>query len=120
MKQYLLIIEFLLVFTPQLLKAGINADSLLENGTLENVIQYALKHQPLIQKSVLDEQITNSQVNSRLADWYPQIGYNYNLQHNFQLQASVFQSNIVRLGNANTSTNQFTYTQNILDPGLIF
>ena len=120
MKRYLLIIQILIALAPVLVKAEMNNDSLLENGTLENVIQYALKHQPVIQKSVLDEQITKSQVNSRLADWYPQIGYNYNLQHNFQLQTTVFQGNVVRLGNENTSANQITYSQNILNPALVF
>src|ERR1043165_3734183 len=120
MKRYLLIIQILIALAPVLVKAEMNNDSLLENGTLENVIQYALKHQPVIQKSVLDEQITKSQVNSRLVDWYPQIGYNYNLQHNFQLQTTVFQGNVVRLGNENTSANQITYSQNILNPALVF
>jgi outer membrane protein TolC len=120
MKRYLLIIQLIIALAPFTLRAQVSTDSLLESGTLENVIQYALKHQPVVQKSMLDEQITKSQVNSRLADWYPQIGYNYNLQHNFQLQTTVFQGNVVKLGNSNTSVNQFAYTQNILNPALVF
>lgn len=120
MKRYLLIIQLIIALAPLTIRAQVSTDSLLENGTLENVIQYALKHQPVVQKSMLDEQITKSQVNSRLADWYPQIGYNYNLQHNFQLQTTVFQGNVVKLGNNNTSVNQFAYTQNILTPALVF
>ncbi len=121
MKSALLFITLLLAaLAPPGIRAQVSNDSLLESGTLENIIQYTLKHQPVIQKSVLDESITKSQVNSRLADWYPQIGYNFNLQHNFQLQTATFQGNVIQLGNKNTSVNQFAYTQNILNPTLIF
>ncbi|MDB5283783.1 MAG: TolC family protein [Bacteroidota bacterium] len=102
------------------LRAQQGTDSLAATGTLENIIQYTLKHQPVIQKSLLDESITRSQVNSKLADWYPQIGYSYNIQHNFQLPSTVFLGNVVQLGNKNTSLNQFAYTQNIFDAGLVF
>ena len=94
-------------------------DSLLSSATLENIIGYTLKHQPVIQKSMLDEQITRSQVNSRLADWYPQVDFNYNLQHNFQLPTTVFQGQVIQLGNRNTSTGQFAYSQNILNSDLL-
>ena len=100
--------------------AQIGNDSLIQNGTLENIIQYALKHQPAVQKSLLDEQITNSQINSRLADWYPQVDFNYNLQHNFQLPSTVFEGQVIQLGNRNTSTGNFAYNQNILNSDLLF
>src|ERR1700712_5234530 len=116
MKQNRLLLLFIIIL-PMWLQAQVNNDSLLESGTLDNIIKYTIGHQPVIQKSVLDEQITKSQVNSRLADWYPQIGYNYNLQHNFQLQTTVFQGQIIQLGNQNTSSQQFGATQNILNPG---
>ena len=94
-------------------------DSLLNSATLENIIQYTLKHQPVVQKSLLDEQITRSQVNSRLADWYPQVDFNYNFQHNFQLQTTEFAGQVIQLGNGNTSTAQFAYNQNILNSDLL-
>lgn len=121
MKSYLLILQLSLTALLPLAVAGqVTNDSLLQSGTLENIIQYTLKHQPAVQKSLLDESITKSQVNTRLADWYPQIGYNYNLQHNFQLQTATFQGTVIQLGNRNTSLNQFAYTQNILNPTLVF
>lgn len=121
MKQYIRIFGFILIaLIPLLTQAQVSNDSLLQSGTLENIIQYTLKHQPAVQKSLLDEQITKSQVNTRLADWYPQIGYNYNFQHNFQLQTASFQGQVIQLGNRNTSVNQFAYTQNILNPALVF
>jgi outer membrane protein len=92
-----------------------NADSLLSQATLQNVIQYALKRQPLIQQSVIDEKTTELQIKSKLADWYPQINFNYLYQHNFQVQTSVIGGNPVRLGVNNTSAFQFSASQNIFD-----
>jgi outer membrane protein len=100
--------------------AQISNDSLIHNGTLENIIVYTLSHQPQLQKSLLDEQITRSQINSRLADWYPQVDFNYNLQHNFQLPTTVFEGQVIQLGNGNTSTGNFVYNQNIFNSDLLY
>src|SRR5580698_7415440 len=113
------ILTLLVLLAVRLCYAQETSDSLLSSATLENIVQYTLKHQPAVQKSLLDEQITRSQVNSRLADWYPQVDFDYNLQHNFQLQTTVFEGQVVQLGNGNTSTGQFAYTQNILNSDLL-
>ena len=113
------ILTLLFVFANGVINAQTGNDSLLSSATLENIVQYTLKHQPTIQKSLLDEQITRSQVNSRLADWYPQVDFNYNLQHNFQLPTTVFEGQVIQLGNGNTSTAQFAYNQNILNSDLL-
>ena len=90
-------------------------DSLLNDATLENCIQYSFAHQPSIQQSLLDEEITSKQINSKLADWFPQIDFTYNLQHNYKLQTSVIQGNTVRFGVINTSSAQFGLTQTIFN-----
>jgi len=91
------------------------ADSLLQDASLPNVIQYALKRQPLVQQSLIDEQITALQVKSKLADWYPQINFNYLLQHNFEVQTNIIGGNPVKLGVDNTSAFQFGATQTIFN-----
>ena len=91
------------------------SDSLLEQATLPNVIQYALKRQPLVQQSLIDEKITELRIKSKLAEWYPQVDFNYFYQHNFQVQTSVIGGNPVRLGVNNTSAIQFSATQAIFD-----
>lgn len=91
------------------------ADSLLQEVTLTDAIAYAIKKQPIIQQSLLDEKITAAQIRSKLADWYPQVNFNYNLQHNFLLPTSVIGGNPVRFGVNNTSNGQFTATQNIFN-----
>ena len=90
-------------------------DSLLQQATLENVVQYALTHQPVIQQSLIDEQITESIIKSKLSDWYPQLNFNYALQHNFQLQQAIIGGNIIKFGAYNTSAMQVTLNQNIFN-----
>ena len=97
----------------------VKADTVLSQATLENIIQYAISHQPLIQQSFLDEQITEQEIKSRLADWYPQVNFNYNLQHNFQVSTSVIGGNAVKLGVDNVSSSQFTVKQNIFNADVL-
>jgi outer membrane protein TolC len=92
-----------------------DADSLLQQATLPNIIQYAVKNQPAVQQSLIDEETTELQIKSRLADWYPQVNFNYLYQHNFQVQTSIIGGNVVKLGVDNTSALQFTGSQAIFN-----
>ena len=79
------------------------------------VVQYAMKNQPLVQQSLLDEQITEYQIKSKLADWYPQVNFGYVLQHNFENQTNIIGGNPVKLGVSNTSALQFSLSQTIFN-----
>ena len=88
-------------------------------ATLEQCIQYALAHQPAIEQARLDERITDYNIRSRLADWYPQIGFGYSLQHNFQRTTSFFNGVVTPVGVSNTSGGQLSATQNIFTRDLL-
>lgn len=90
-----------------------SADSTLQEATLQNVIQYALGHQAKVQQALIDESITDETIKSKLADWYPQVNFNYTVQHNFQLQTTVFDGTPRTIGIANTSAAQFLLTQTL-------
>jgi outer membrane protein TolC len=90
-------------------------DSLLKRGRLKDCVEYALDHQSLIQQSLLDEQITDHEINSKLADWFPQINLNMNLTHSYKLPVTIFQGNPVNVGLLNTSGVDFSLTQTIFD-----
>lgn len=105
----------ILVFTVTGYSQQPATDSLLQNATLQNVVQYALKRQPLIQQSLADEAITDLQVKSKLADWYPQVNFGYFYQHNFVVQTNIIGGNPVKLGVDNTSALQFTASQTIFN-----
>lgn len=90
-------------------------DSVLHNATLDRVIQYAIKNQPLVKQAQIDEEITDKVIKGKLADWYPQINFTYNYQRFIDLQSSVIGGNVIRFGVNNTSSAQFTATQNIFN-----
>lgn len=100
-----------LFFIPVLLFSQTGNDSLLASPTLQNIVSYAIKHQPVIQQAQIDETITSNTIKSKLADWFPQVNFNYSLQHNFQVQQAIIGGNAVRLGVENTSAAQFTASQ---------
>lgn len=111
---------FSFVFPSLFSKAQVStADTTLTTVTLQSAIEYAIKRQPLIQQSLIDEAITASQIRSRLADWYPQINFNYNIQHNFILPTSIIGGNPVQFGVRNTSAGQFTITQSIFNKDVL-
>lgn len=111
---FLLLNSFCPIFS-QAIQEGTNNAPVLEQATLENVVQYAIKNQPVVQQSMIDERITENQVRSKLADWYPQVNFNYNLQHNFIVQTSIIAGNPVKLGVSNISAAQFTLSQQIFN-----
>lgn len=98
-----------------LIHAQAGTDSLLQQADLPNIIQYALKKQPVIQQALIDEKSVDLQIKSKLADWYPQVNFNYLYQHNFQVQTSIIGGNPVRLGVNNTSALQFAASQAIFN-----
>lgn len=101
---------------PQWLQAQQPAsDSLLQEATLDNVIRYAIKNQPAIQKALINEAITETTIKGKLADWYPQLNFAYNLQHNFKVQEVVVAGETRKFGAENTSNFQFTATQNLFN-----
>jgi len=106
----------IVLFFPSVLIAQQNeGDSILEQATLNNCIHYALTHNPDIKNAKLNEDITQTIIKSKLADWYPQVNFAYNLQHNFQLPTFNFNGNLAHSGTKNTSGANFGLTQNIFN-----
>lgn len=107
---------FILAILPFGLKAQSDTSSfILNNATLENCIHYAINHNPDILNAKINEQITESSIKSKLADWYPQVNFTYNLQHNFQLPTNNFNGNLSHSGTYNTSGANIGVTQNIFN-----
>jgi outer membrane protein TolC len=90
-------------------------DSLLTKVTLKDAISYAIAHQPQIQQSIVDQQILETTIKSKLADWYPQINFNFNQQHNFIVPQTIIGGNVIKLGSENSSAGQFTVSQTIFN-----
>lgn len=83
--------------------------------SLEDCFNYAFQHNPILQQTLMDRQIAEEGIKSRIADWYPQLYFDYSLQHNFQLLSSNIGGNVIQTGVRNTSAGQFSVTQNIFN-----
>lgn len=106
----------LLLLIPSILHAQNNSpDSLLQTASLNKIVEYALVHQPTVKQAQLDEQITHKAIKGKLADWYPQVTFNYNYQRFIDLQKTVFNGTVIPIGVNNTSYAQFTATQTIFN-----
>jgi outer membrane protein len=90
-------------------------DSVLSEASLDNCVRYALSHQPVLQQSLLDEQIVEKTIQTKLADWYPQINMSYNFLHNFELPTSYFSGGYIKTGTFNNSSIGFSANQNIFN-----
>lgn len=100
---------------PAVRTSSLPSDTALPDATLQACVQYALKHYPQIQQAYLDEQITDRQIRSKLADWYPQLNLNANYQNNFQLQSVAFNGSYTKSGTYNTSTVGLSLSQTIFN-----
>ncbi len=66
-----------------------------------------------MQQTPLDEEITGSAIQGKLADWFPQFNFNFTVQHNPQLPVAIVQGTPVRQGMANASNVQFSFSQTL-------
>jgi outer membrane protein len=91
------------------------SDSTLQSATLHDVVNYALVHRPAVRQSLLDQEITEKVIRGKLADWYPQINFNYQYQRTIDRQKTAFGDNVVPVGLFNNSTAQVEATQTIFN-----
>lgn len=109
------IIQAILFFPSVLIAQQNEKDTVLLQATLENCIRYAMVHNPELKNARLNEDITEATIKSKLADWFPQVNFNYNLQHNFQLPTFNFNGMLIKSGSVNTSGIEVGATQNIFN-----
>jgi len=117
-KQYLakLVTFTLFLLSPFfVLSQSVEKDSLLTEVTLKNAIDYAILHQPKIQQSLVDQEIVETTIKSKISEWYPQINFNFNQQRNFIVPQTIIGGNIIKLGSENSSAGQFTFSQTIFN-----
>jgi outer membrane protein len=109
----------LAVFAPFIAHSQFQSDSLLDRGTLQNCIRYALVHQPSMQQTRLDEEIAERVIQGKLADWFPQLNFNFNVQHNPQLPVAIVGGTSIKQGLANASNAQFSLSQALFNKDVL-
>jgi outer membrane protein TolC len=92
-----------------------NNATLPDSATVSDCVDYALKHYPALQASYVNEAITNSQIKTKIADWYPQITANAAAQHYFQVPQTIFGTQVSPSSPINTAGVDFGLSQNIFN-----
>ena len=100
-----------------------SAGTVLRKATLQEVINYALKNKPLVQQSLIDEEIGERDIKSALSGWLPQVNGSGTLNHNLKQQTQILttngESSFLTFGGKNISSMVLQADQQILNAGLI-
>ncbi len=106
------------LFWPLQAQTRAGSDSLLGTATLQNCVHYALSHQPSVEKSLMDEEITERIIKGKLADWFPQINFNYSYEHFPNVPTSIGMAGgvtEVATGLPYVSVGQFSLSQTLFN-----
>ena len=94
--------------------------------SLQQCIDYALKHQPFINQAQINESIVRTTNAIALSTWYPQVNITGNLTHYNSLPTSFIKNSATgtvqqqRTGVINTFTPVLGVTQTIFNPALLY
>lgn len=103
---------------------AITATDTVHAFTLDQCVDYALKHQPHLNQALIGVDIARTTNAINLSGWLPQAGVSGNLQHYLSLPTTFVKNNGVviqqRAGVVNTFTPVLTVTQTIFNPALIY
>lgn len=97
--------------------------AVLQQATLQDVINYALKNKPGVKQTLLDEEIGERDIKSALSGWMPQVNADANFNHNIKQQVNALTTNgettYMTFGTKNTSGLTLQADQQFLNAGLI-
>lgn len=97
--------------------------TVLQQATLQDVINYALKNKPGVKQTLLDEEIGERDIKSALSGWMPQVNADANFNHNLKQQVNALTTNgetsYLTFGTKNTSGLTLQADQQFLNAGLI-
>jgi len=103
-----------------------STDTIPVNAKLADCIRYALKNQPVLKQTILDEAISKQNTRISLSDWLPQIGANANIIRNYQLPVEYASygsitekgtAGLLNTSGANLYLNQMIYSNELLLAG---
>lgn len=94
-------------------------NQITEQASLNELIQFALKHQGNIQKARIDEEIGEREIASALSGWYPQLSGTASYTRNIDLPTSGVGENVVPVGQYHAGAVVFQADQKILNPALL-
>ncbi|WP_297337881.1 TolC family protein [Algoriphagus sp.] len=95
-------------------------DTIPSELDLNELVEYALKHSPLIRQSELDQQIGERQIRSSLSGWLPQLTANYQFTNNLKLQTQPIGDQLITFGQPFASNLNLSATQTLFNRDQFF
>jgi len=127
-KIFSLFLAILLVNFPKYTYSqNISHSDSVKSYTLEQCISYALKYQPILGQSIINQSIVHTSNAISLSGWLPQLSLSGSLLHYNQLPTSLVSNTIpgappiaTHTGVNNTFIPEFSASQTIFDPQLLY
>lgn len=117
---YLSLLAFLLTGFSAVAQDTTNVgNSIPQNATLQECIDFALKNQASVQQALIDEEIGKRDIASALSGWFPQISADASYNYNVKIPTNVIGDQVIQFGQKHTSALLFQADQRILDPSLL-
>ncbi|WP_134091794.1 TolC family protein [Olivibacter sp. XZL3] len=117
---YLSLLAFLLTGFSAVAQDTTNvSNSIPQNATLQECIDFALKNQASVQQALIDEEIGKRDIASALSGWFPQISADASYNYNVKIPTNVIGDQVIQFGQKHTSALMFQADQRILDPSLL-
>ena len=110
----------LLVFLVPKLTIGQQNQPMNTKLSLDQILDYALENSPMIQQSLLDEEIGEYQIKSNLSGWLPQVSANFGASHNIKRQTQVIGDQLITFGQNYNSNLLFQVNQNLFSRDQFF
>tara|TARA_R110000796_G_scaffold74374_1_gene167322 strand:- start:308679 stop:310004 length:1326 start_codon:yes stop_codon:yes gene_type:complete len=110
----------LLVFLVPKLTIGQQNQPMNTKLSLDQILDYALENSPMIQQSLLDEEIGEHQIKSNLSGWLPQVSANFGASHNIKRQTQVIGDQLITFGQNYNSNLLFQVNQNLFSRDQFF
>jgi outer membrane protein TolC len=121
-------VNFFILSCPSYGQQNVNPSDPNQYLTLKQCIDYALQHQPTLNQSVINQSIAKITNAINLSGWYPQVNISANATHYIQLPSTFVPDTTnpsggpvkTKTGITNTVIPEFSVTQAIFSPGLVY
>lgn len=118
-QKHLMLLALWALFWPTLTK-GQTGSQLPHKLTLEQCVDFALKNNPTVKQSLIDEEIGEREIKTNLSGWLPQITGSFGLENNIKLRTQAIDGNLITFGQKYNSSALLQVNQTIFNRDQLF
>ncbi|RKQ49187.1 outer membrane protein TolC [Roseivirga pacifica] len=118
-QKHIMLLALWALFWPSISK-GQTETPLPQQLTLEQCVEFALKNNPTIKQSLIDEEIGEREIKSSLSGWFPQISTTFGLDDNIKLRTQAIDGNLIAFGQKYNSSLLLQVNQTLFNRDQLF